>query len=80
MHLKRKLIYLLLAPKYLGNNKIECAPRFSKEDYVIVEKAIDLLSGESKRGISFKKAIKILAERLCENKLKAARKKAPSFC
>ena len=64
------------APRYLGNNKIECTLRFSTEDYIIFEKAKNLLCEEYKENIRFEKAIKIISERLIQFKLKKGNKKA----
>lgn len=64
------------APKYIGEGKIECIARLSKEDYVILEKAMDLISGEVGKKVDLNTFLKIVSEKVIDKKLKSGNKKA----
>jgi hypothetical protein len=63
-------------PKYLGKGKIELTARLSKEEYILLEKAMDLMSGEISEKVDFHSFIKIVSKKVIENKLKKGKKSA----
>jgi hypothetical protein len=67
------------APKYLGNNKIERVARLTIEQEIVLDKAINLLSGEFGEALSFEKFLDHVSKLIIENKLKKGNKKAHIF-
>ena len=66
-------------PKWIGRNKIERVARLNQTQEALLSKAIDLISEEKKKNISFEDFLEIVAQRVIENKLKKGKKSAQIF-